>query len=181
MESILEQLKRGDEQGQFRFYDEHKTAFLFFTKRFDLKKEDAIDVYQDACLVIFENAQKGKLDSLKCSLKTYLFGIGKNLIYKRFQKISNEKEVELGAVEQATLFDPFEEDISNSQKVEQIRNALQKMGKKCRNVLTKFYYEEKSLDLIMSEMNYESKNVLKSQKSRCLKQLKALLGTEKLT
>ncbi|MDP5121258.1 MAG: sigma-70 family RNA polymerase sigma factor [Spirosomaceae bacterium] len=181
MESNREKLSRGDEREQFKFYDEHKTAFLFFSKRFDLRKEEAIDVYQDACMVIFENAQNGKLEQVKCNLKTYLFGIGKNLIYKRFQKKAKGEEVELGGFEQATVFDPFEDENQQNQKIEQIRNALQEMGKKCRGVLKKFYFEEKSLEEIMLEMNYDSKNVLKSQKSRCLKQLKELLAVKKLT
>lgn len=178
MESTREKLSRGDEQEQFRFYDEHKTAFLFFCNRFNLRKEEALDIYQDACLVIFENARNGKLEQVKCNLKTYLFGIGKNLIYKRFEKKVKDEEAELRAFELATVFDPFEDENQQDQKIEQIRNALQGLGKKCREILKRFYFEEKSLEEIMLEMNYESKNVLKSQKSRCLKQLKELLGVQ---
>jgi DNA-directed RNA polymerase specialized sigma subunit len=38
-----------------------------------------------------------------------------------------------------------------------------------------FYYEEKKLDEIQEQLGYTSKDVLKSQKSRCLKQLKELI------
>jgi DNA-directed RNA polymerase specialized sigma subunit len=51
---------------------------------------------------------------------------------------------------------------------------LKKLGEQCQKVLTLFYYEEKKLDEIQSLLGYTNKDVLKSQKSRCLKQLKDL-------
>lgn len=175
MSSTLKQLQQADERAQFRFYDEHKSSFLFFARRFDLPREELLEVYQDACLVIFENAVLGKLDAIQSSLKTYLFGVAKFLIYKRFREIKTREEVDTAEITDNHYFEPFEEEINP--RVVQIQRALQKMGKKCRKILTQFYFEQKDLDAIMRDSDYDSKDVLKSQKSRCLRQLKELIQT----
>jgi DNA-directed RNA polymerase specialized sigma24 family protein len=39
-----------------------------------------------------------------------------------------------------------------------------------------FYYRGMTLEDIQREMTYEAKDTVKSQKSRCLKQLKEIIG-----
>ena len=56
-----------------------------------------------------------------------------------------------------------------------LQKGLNKLGDQCKKVLELFYYEEKKLDEIQSILGYTNKDVLKSQKSRCLKQLKELI------
>jgi RNA polymerase sigma factor (sigma-70 family) len=73
----------------------------------------------------------------------------------------------------------IEEDLYSEDDVDlQVRllqNGLDKLGEQCKKVLQLFYYEEKKLDEIQEQLGYTSKDVLKSQKSRCLKQLKELI------
>lgn len=153
------------------FYGEHKSAFLFFGNRYDLDREELTDIYQDACIVLFEKLKAGKLDNINSSLKTYLFGIGKNLIFKRFKQ--KAKTVDVEAIEIVAFEDPFKEEETLEER--RMRAAFVKLGDQCQEVLRLFYYEEKSLGEIMSILTYKDKNVLKSQKSRCLKQLKDLV------
>lgn len=58
----------------------------------------------------------------------------------------------------------------------EMQKALQKafvtLGKKCKEILTLFYYRGFTLDEISETLNHDNKNVTKSQKSRCIKQLK---------
>jgi RNA polymerase sigma factor (sigma-70 family) len=164
-------LKEGEEEAQFEFYDINKAAFLNFAQKYKLPQDDVVEVYQDACLVVFENAIKGKIENLNSSLKTYLFGIGKFLIFKKYKELQKQSSIQVTEDWAYTYFDPFGES-DESEKLKSIRNGLKSLGKKCREVLKLYYFEEKELEEIMLVMNYESKNVLKSQKSRCLKQLK---------
>ncbi len=54
-----------------------------------------------------------------------------------------------------------------------IDDCLSNMPKGCYKILTMFYYENKSLEAIMSEINtYESKNALKTAKYKCLTSLR---------
>jgi GGDEF domain-containing protein len=45
------------------------------------------------------------------------------------------------------------------------------MGHPCNQILSKFYLEEQKLDEIVQTMNYNSKDVVKSQKLKCLNEL----------
>lgn len=167
----IDLLKSGDQLALKAFYGEHKSAFLFFGNRYDLDQEELIDVYQDACIVLFEKLKAGKLDGINSSLKTYLFGIGKNLIFKRFKQ--KAKTVDIGNAEIVSFEDPFKEEETVEERL--MREAFVKLGEQCQEVLRLFYYEGKSLDEIMSILTYKDKNVLKSQKSRCMKQLRDLV------
>ncbi len=54
-----------------------------------------------------------------------------------------------------------------------IDDCLSNMPKGCYKILTMFYYEEKSLETIMTEIDtYESKNALKTAKYKCLTNLR---------
>ncbi len=172
--SELQELREGLEKAQYRFYDQHKSAFMFFADRYGLSKDDLLEVYQDACLVVFENAQKGKLNDLKSTLKSYLFGVGKFLIYKRYRELKKQEEISIEEETSESFFDPFIEQVPNP-RVRSLQLAIPKLGKKCRALLSMFYFEEKSLDEIMDTTDYKKKSVIKSQKSRCIKQLREII------
>ncbi len=170
--NLVELIKKDDEATIKKLYNDNKKGFLLFANRYHLKKEDVLDIYQDAIIALIENAKKGKIDSLESSISTYLFSIGKFMI---FQKLKKEKKT--FSMQDFTNLeyedDHYNEDETNLQVI-LLQKAFFKLGEQCRKVLQLFYYEEKKLDDIQKELKYSNKDVLKSQKSRCLKQLKDL-------
>ena len=52
-----------------------------------------------------------------------------------------------------------------------------KLGSHCQKILELFYYQEKKLGDIVNALGYDNKDVVKSQKSRCIKQLRKLIET----
>lgn len=171
--SIIDLLKKNDEKTIRTFYNDHKNKFVLFAKRYNINEFDSIDVYQDAFIALIENVKRGKTDDLKSSLSTYLFGIGKFMIFQKFKKngqLHIADDVESIEIEE----DLYSEDDVDLQ-VRLLQNGLDKLGEQCKKVLQLFYYEEKKLDEIQEQLGYTSKDVLKSQKSRCLKQLKELI------
>lgn len=169
---VIDLLKRNDEKSIRTVYNDNKNGFILFAKRYNLSHDDLIDIYQDAIIALIENAKKGKIDDLKSSITTYLFGIGKFMI---FQKLKKEgKTVGTDDFEKVEMvYDDYSEEETNLQ-IEMLQNGFKKLGEQCRKVLQLFYYEEKKLDEIQNLLGYTNKDVLKSQKSRCLKQLKEL-------
>ena len=170
--NLIDLLKKNDEKAIRDFYNENKNGFILFAKRYNLDQDDVIDVYQDAIIALIENAKKGKIDNLQSSITTYFFSIGKFMI---FQKLKKQKKVfatdDFSNLE--NIDEVYNEDENNLQ-VALLQKGLDKLGEQCRKVLQLFYYEEKKLDEIQVELGYSNKDVLKSQKSRCLKQLKDL-------
>lgn len=167
-------IKRSDKDALKMLYVENREPFINFARKLHISDEDIVDVYQDAIIAFQEKAVKGKIDHLTCSIRTYLFGIGKYMLFEKARK--NNKKVDSFPLEKedynyreiSNAF--FEEEPNTLQLL--LRDAFSSLGKKCKEVLTLFYYRGYTIEEIANKLNYENKNVAKSQKSRCIKQLK---------
>ena len=66
------------------------------------------------------------------------------------------------------LYDSSDEDM-----LEIIADCISNMSKRCNQILTMFYYENKTLDDIMEDLpGFESKNALKTRKYKCMEELR---------
>lgn len=170
---IIEKLKKGDEKTIHSIYVENKNGFSLFAARYNLPADDLLDIYQDSIIALCENAKKGTIDTLESTISTYLFSIGKYMIYKKLKSKNKAVSIDYDA-QLPQVIEDNEEDENDSEMI-LLQNNFKKLGEQCQKVLRLFYYEEKKLDAIQIELNYTNKDVLKSQKSRCLKQLKDLI------
>ncbi len=175
---LIAQLKKRDRNALKDVYREYKSEFFRFASRYTKADDTLEDIFQDAIIAVYENALAGKLDNLKSSLKTYLFSTGKFMLFKKFR---DTKEV---ATDENYIFDQKEkavmEDVYKDEGLDEYQKKLtanfKKLGDKCREILELFYLQGMKLDEIVSVQGYENKNVVKSQKSRCLKTLKTLIA-----
>ncbi|BAO75259.1 RNA polymerase sigma factor [Winogradskyella sp. PG-2] len=178
---ILKGLKTGDTSVLKSVYLNNKDAFIAFAKTYGLNKNDALDIYQDSILALRENVATGRLVELKSSLKTYLFSIGKYMIFDFLRAKKRMVPVETKDLKLAELPEGFEilfkEEI-NSKELK-LNHAFEQLGEKCKAVLTLFYYKGYSIEEITKLLKYSSKDVVKSQKSRCLKTLKEKINNGK--
>jgi DNA-directed RNA polymerase specialized sigma24 family protein len=65
------------------------------------------------------------------------------------------------------------EEVTKEQRL--LQEGLKKLGPKCVEVIELFYLKGYVLDEIMQISDYKSKEVLRSQKSRCMSQLKEII------
>ncbi|WP_439128334.1 RNA polymerase sigma factor [Polaribacter sp.] len=167
-------LKQADKKALKMLYTENRNSFINFARKFKVSENDILDAYQDAIIALSEKALHGELDNLKCTVKTYLFGIGKYLLFEKARK--NQKRVldfplEKETYNYKTIAEDFLGEAPN--KLERLlRKGFTSLGKKCKEVLILFYYRGYTIDEISEKLNYKDKNVVKSQKSRCIKQLR---------
>ena len=175
---LISQLKKRDRNALKEVYKQYKTEFFRFASRYTKADDSLEDIFQDAIIAVYENALAGKLDNLKSSLKTYLFSIGKFMLFKKFR---DTKEV---VTDESYIFDQREtavmenvhEDEGPTEQQKKLVQNFKKLGDKCREILELFYLQGLKLEEIVSVQGYENKNVVKSQKSRCLKALKMLIA-----
>lgn len=173
---LLRKIQAGDHGAVEIIYNKYRKEFLIYTSRFAIHEDEAIDIYQDSIIVLYENIISGKLTSLTSSLKTYLFAIGKYKVYNHQRvKVMNTdfSDCEFLLKEEEDEFSLQEENI------EKMQRAYRELGKRCQKVLKLFYYENRSLEEIKNLLNYASRDVVKSQKSRCIKQLKNIILSSK--
>ena len=178
-EQLIVQLKKRDHNALKNVYLDYKTAFLKFMSRYNANVDVLEDIFQDALIVLYENAQAGKLDALKSTLKTYLFGTGKFMLFKHFRdgkrEVPTEETYIFDQYEEAIIEDVYEDEGLNVYQKQLVAN-FKKLGEKCREILELFYLKGMKLDEITQTQGYDNKDVAKSQKSRCLKSLKQLIG-----
>jgi len=180
IEHIIFSLKTGDMSVLETIYKENRKPFLSFAKKHKLPKEDIIDVYQDAIIALRDNIVNGKIESLDSSIRTYLFSIGKYMIYnkvKLYKSNINFTEEIKNQDGQINYLD-FNENINDS-KQHLVNMCFGKLGEKCQHVLKLFYYDGLTLKEIQQYLGYDNYNVIKSQKSRCLRALKDIINNNK--
>jgi len=168
----IDLLKQGNERIVKDIYESNKQKFIAFARKYSIATNDANDLYQEAMVALIENVQKGRLDNLQSTIETYLFAIGKFMLFSFLKK---ENKMATIYKEDKIEWNTYDDELKENQTILLQKNfAL--LGEQCKKLLTLFYYEEKKLNEIMSLMNYENKDVVKSQKYRCLKQLKNMLS-----
>ncbi len=159
----------------------HRAAFFNFGKKYGIDQDVAADIYQEAFVVLRKQAVKGKLNTVDSSLKTYLFGIGKRMIFNYHKQNKNTIPLEskLHIADNEVVAIDFDNTTEPTVEQRLLRKFFDTLGKKCQEVLISFYYRGLSIEEIAEKLGYENTNVVSSQKSRCLKQLKELINPQK--
>ncbi len=171
--NIIDLIKSGDQLALKNIYVDNRAAFIKFSRIHNVEKYDALDIYQDAIIILYDNIVNGKITELRSKVSTYLFAIGK---YKIFQLHRDNAKVELKSelfVDEENIYldvNLYNEKLTNQQEL--LNKYYSLLGNRCKEILKLFYYEGYTLDEIVQILDYSDKKVLKSQKSRCIKQLK---------
>ena len=172
----LEDLRGGSDRILKQVYEENRGKFLNFARRYSLSEEENIDVYQDAYIIFYDNIMSGKVEKFTSSISTYLFGIGKYLIFDKMKKnkrqINSEFDLSLVGKEDelVSTIELKEPELTTEQTL--LKRHFGTLGKQCQELLTLFYYRGYTIQEIMQAENYNSENVVKSAKSRCMKTLR---------
>lgn len=167
----IQSLQNGNTAMLDEIYLLYKGGFLEFAKRYPIDADVIQDIYRDSIIALYENIVQGKLNGLKSSIKTYLYAIGK---YEIFAYLKSPKQEELNGEELTEQTNPFEINTAE-ERLKLLQRAYLQLGPKCQQMLQLFYYRGLKLADIQREMSYESKDTVKSQKSRCLKQLRQIV------
>lgn len=173
-DQIIDAVKNGSNDAIKNLYLENRTGFMrFVVQKYGVPNDIVEDFYQDAFIALVENIRRGKLDQLKSNISTYLFSIGKFMAFKHYKK-PRLMEADFSDFEEL-LKDDSEEEERDEALIQLIQTKLEQMGESCKKILIQFYYEGKKIDQIVELGDYANKDVVKSQKSRCLSQLKKLV------
>jgi RNA polymerase sigma-70 factor (ECF subfamily) len=171
---MIAAIRGGSRSHLHTIYLEHRDSFLEWAQaRFRCSKEDALDVYQDVIIVFYENIVDGKVQQLRSQLRTYLFGIGRNLLIKRFKE--NQRLHLMGDDGSAAEWPEGPEgdiqlELNDRQRL--LREVIGLLGEKCRDLLLLYYYRQYSTEAIIEELGYKNPDVVKSQKARCLRSIR---------
>lgn len=155
-------------------------------------EKDAAEIFQNAFIAFWENIERRKIyvendvvmgkdnKPLSGSILTYFMSIARNkyLEWGREHPTYADPETELGRKIREEGFDCKEYmdmlyDVEENMMLEIIADVISHMSSRCSEILTKFYYEEKKLEVILNEIpTIESKDALKTKKHKCMETLR---------
>lgn len=185
-------------EGMYNHIPEMENALYKYCKKyfnenyksvFFAGEEDKEDIFQEAFVVLWNNIEKQYLyvengvlkgrdgQPFAGKLTSYFMSIArlKNLEIARQnkRKLSVENEERNKWEEQKKQYMDLVCGSKEDVGIEVIADCVSHMSKRCSQILTMFYYEEKTLDDIMVELpTFESKNALKTAKYKCMETLR---------
>ena len=174
---VIQAIRQGDQAIIRKLYQAYRAEFaLWALKYYRCQEEDAADVFQETLLAFYRNVVNGKIDDLSCSLKTYVFGIGKNYLLKQYyqkQRMKPDSDI--------TTQQPDLTDLSLSQSYERqhldqvIMAAIDQLKPNCQEIIRLFYYREFSIEAIQHRLGYKNEVTVRNQKKRCMQYLRKYL------
>jgi len=154
-------------------FEQHKNSVYRFAWRMTGSSPAAEDIVQDVFLTILRLPQR--FDPMRGSLRSFLLGIARNLVLKRWR--DEHQWEELGD----EMFVPLPIGAATEEVAEQVGKAVQSLPPLQREVVILAEYEEMSLEEIARAVESEVGTV-KSRLHRArenLKRILAPLGPEK--
>ena len=163
------------------FWDNYRGVFF-------AEENAAAEILQNTFIAFWENIERRKIyvedgvvmgkdnKPLNGSILTYVMSIAriKYLEYCREHPVYKDPETELGRMIREEGYDPNEYidmlyDSGENMMLDIIADVISHMSPRCSQILTKFYYEEKTLEAILKEIpTIESYDALKTRKNKCL-------------
>lgn len=159
-------------------YLRHKTYCINFMMSRGASENDALDIYQDATIVLYEKIRNPEF-RLTVLIKTYLTQICYNQLRARYKSSYNKKVVLTDDIDENSQ-DWFEEEteIVNA-KIGRLLTEFENLkanGDKCYERLKLFYYDKLSMAEIAIKQGLTNADNAKNQINRCRNLLKQILG-----
>ncbi|WP_298554859.1 sigma-70 family RNA polymerase sigma factor [uncultured Algibacter sp.] len=140
--------------------------------------EHAKDIYQEAFISVWTQIKNDKfIPKNDTALQGYLYQIAKNkwMDVLRSKSFRNSKSLDyetLTFIKDETNND--EDTDLKSNKLKLAMETFKNLGQPCKQLLSIFYFEKKSLKEIASELKIEE-NTARNKKYRCMEKLRAMV------
>lgn len=171
---IIYQLRHGDNKKAIAKLYEAYPMIRQFICTHGGNEADAQDVFQEALLVFYRNAQKTDFE-LTCAASTYLYSVTR-FIWKDWLKKKNREVLieEDNRVISIDFNDTLQQDEEAQQQTKLLAKIVSKLGQKCQQILKSYYYQRMSMQEIAKKFGYGSTNSAKTQKYKCIERAKKM-------
>lgn len=172
---IKEKLKIKDNLALEKVYDENYPVIERMVLSNSGNKDDAKDVFQDTMVAWLKNVQKADFE-LTSSLQTYLYSIARNIWLNNLRRNKFEQSgiSEIPGISADNSSFEIADEYENNTGI--IKKMFSRISDHCRTLLQKMFYENRSIENIMSIFGYKSKHSAVNQKYKCLEQIRKTAG-----
>ena len=175
---IISGFRNNDQQVINSFYNANCPLFLnYFKTHYGKSQEYILDLFQDVCVILWQNIHDGKLreDNLSSSLTTYILSIGKYTLMakdRKYKEIVDDKAIN----NLRFIADDAEELKYQIEREDFIDRVVSSLKSPCNDLLRAFYWDKLSGQQIALKLGYSNPDSVKAQKSKCMSKLKQLVS-----
>lgn len=170
---LINKLRDGDKKILEAIYKNNETAFINWAcHHYIVDHSQAKDIFQMTVIALYQNIRENKLHQLTCSIRTYLFAVGKRLLLKQKMK---EVKMEVSSYENIGALEIPDEIYATMVDAKKLSYIMNQVGDPCRDILEKFYFHTMSMEEIARSTKYKSEAVVRKKKHQCMQKLKELV------
>lgn len=155
-------------QALTRLYRQGYPPVRRYIGRYGGSEQDAQDVFQDALVLLYEQATGGTL-VLTASAGTYLLSISRNLWRHEVRRRARLPNQALPAEWEPVA---TEEEQGLADPASTVLDHVERLGEKCKSLLLSFYYFQQPLSQLAETHGYRFVRSATVQKFKCLERLR---------
>ncbi|MDJ1471973.1 RNA polymerase sigma factor [Cytophagaceae bacterium DM2B3-1] len=172
-EEIIQLVKFGRnlEQPISYLYTEHFENLTNFIRKNKGSQQDAEDIFQETIITFVDLVEREKFRG-ESSIKTFLYAIARNIWLNELKKRDRMFIRDTESYEpQSKESEDLQEALIKNESKQKVLELIEQLGETCKKILVYYYYENLSMKEIYERMHYESEQVVRNQKYKCMKKL----------
>lgn len=137
--------------------------------------QDGEDIFQETVVTFIDLVRKGKFRR-NSGIKTFLVSVARNIWLNELKrKKSGDQRARIFETSRGQIEQDIVENLNQRETREQLLSLMGHLGESCRKILTLFYYENLPIDEIVGKMGYETEEMARNDKYKCMKELSDLI------
>lgn len=175
-QQVVEALKENDLKTLNRLYRLNYPKVESLVLKNSGTKAYAKDIYQEAFLAVWQNVKQNKFKPRsESSINGYLYTIAKNkwmdvLRSQGYRKTITESQMSYFEIKDEENHG-IDDNILKDKRLENIMQAFKTLGSDCKTLLSKFYFEKKSMKNIAKDLELDAAST-RNKKYRCMQKLR---------
>jgi len=159
----------------FYIYRQYAELISFNVVTMGGSLQDGEDIFQETVVTFIDLVRKSKFRG-ESSVKTFLVSVARNIWLNELKRRkSGDQRAKVFETSRGHIENDVIENLNKRELREQLLSLINHLGESCRKVLTLFYYENLPFEEIVRKMGYESQQVARNKKYKCMKELSDLI------
>ena len=174
-QDTFKRIRLGDQSALAEVYKVNRESIInWITHKHSCSLEEAKDIYQDAIVIFYNNAAKGKITDINFSISSYLHEVVRRQFLTRLKKDSRISRGQLDLVTEPSEVDTDED---YEQKLVVVHKAIQELSGACRKLIELRYFTNMTMENICEKLGYKNSTTTKNLKYKCMRILRRKVNT----
>jgi RNA polymerase sigma factor (sigma-70 family) len=162
-DQLLDGIKSGDRLILTFIYRQ----FLPMARHICGNQSDGEIIFSEVLESIWRRLQTEKIE-LSCKLSTYLYGsLWRAWAKKQRKPINFQHQLPVEHLEAAKYAEQMDTDFERTDRARLVSDCLAKLGEICQKLLQLAFFEDRSNEEILTEMQFSSDGFLRKKKTEC--------------